>query len=46
MMAFGEKLPQPLGGLRDRIRRRDADDIETLAPCVGDERFLQKSRLA
>jgi hypothetical protein len=46
MMTFGEELPQAPGRFRNRIRRSDADDIETLVPCVGDERFLQKSRLA
>jgi len=28
--AFGEEMPQPLGRLRDRIRRRDADGVEAV----------------
>jgi hypothetical protein len=46
MMAFGEKLPQALGRLRDRIRGGDADDVKAFPPRVGDEGVLQKSRLA
>jgi hypothetical protein len=46
MMAFGEELLQALRRFGNRIRRRDADDIKTLPPRIGDERFLQKSRSA
>src|SRR5262249_61395105 len=29
MGSFGKEMPQPLGRLRDRVRPRDADDVET-----------------
>src|SRR6202034_2780366 len=45
-----EELPQSLGGFWDRIRPRDADDVEALAAssrreCGLERRRCQKSRL-
>ena len=44
MGAFGEEGSQPLGGQRDRIRPRHADDVKALRPGGFDKRGLQLSR--
>jgi hypothetical protein len=46
VVTLGEELAEPPGRFGNRIRRGDADDIETLTPRVGEEGLLQKSRLA
>jgi hypothetical protein len=51
MCASFEKFAQSLAGLRDRIRPRDADGIETMRKRYVDELSFQrvgrqKSRLA
>jgi hypothetical protein len=44
MGAVGEERAQPLGGQRDRIRPRHADDVKTLAAGGVGERTLQLGR--
>jgi hypothetical protein len=51
MGAGVQKRAQPLGGERDRVRARDADDVEAERARLRGERALerrraQKSRLA
>jgi hypothetical protein len=42
-MAIGQERPQSLRGLGNRIRRRNADDVEAFAPAVGDQCGLRSS---
>jgi hypothetical protein len=46
VIAIGEELPQPPRRFGNRIGGSDADDVEAGTPRIGDERCLQKSRLA
>jgi hypothetical protein len=45
-MAVGDEGGEAAARLRRRIGRGDADDVEARRPELGDERLLQKSRLA
>ena len=40
--AFGEKAREPLLRLRDRVRPRDADDVEALRARLRSKRGLQR----
>jgi hypothetical protein len=42
---LGEELPQPLGGLRDRVRPRDGAEIEAEAARRLGERRLERRRI-
>jgi hypothetical protein len=50
MLAFGDEAFEMLPGLGDRVRPRDADDIEAMLPRgllqLGLDVGLQKSRSA
>lgn len=43
MGALGEKAPQPLQRLRDRIGSRDADDVEAVLARGTGERGLERA---
>jgi hypothetical protein len=44
--AFGEEAGEPRRRLGNGIRPGDADDVEAGRARIGEERRLQKSRLA
>jgi hypothetical protein len=52
MGAFGQEMPQPIQRLWDRVRPRDADDVEAALACGARKRrferggIIQKSRSA
>jgi len=46
MGAFGQEMPQPLQRLGDRVRPRDADDVEAVLVRGVDERSLERRRIA
>jgi hypothetical protein len=45
MSAVGQELPQPLERLRNRIRLRDADEIEAIVSSGTYERCLERGRI-
>jgi hypothetical protein len=44
--AFGQELPQPLQRLRNRVRPRDADDLEAVLTSGARERRFERRRIA
>jgi hypothetical protein len=46
MGAFGQKMPQPLQRLGDRVRPRDANDVEAVLVRGRGERSLERRRIA
>ena len=43
--AVGQKAPQPLGRLRNRVGPRDADDVEAVCARGLGERRLERRRI-
>jgi hypothetical protein len=46
MGAFGQEMPQPLQRLGNRVRPRDADDVEAVLVRGVGERSLERRRIA
>jgi hypothetical protein len=45
MVAGGDELPQTGRGFRSRLRPGDADNVESLALAIGDQRRLGGRRI-